>query len=84
MCHIQQTKDNTLLHKACGLNDVDCIKLLLQNGLSVNHQNKRGEAPLHKAATVGSLDAVKELVKHNAALDIFTAYEVRHRRRGAF
>ncbi|KAH9589119.1 hypothetical protein LSM04_002490 [Trypanosoma melophagium] len=53
---------NTPLLYAAGRGNLTLVRYLLQLGASINHQNKRGQSVLHRAANRGSLDLVEELI----------------------
>ena len=48
---------------------VEVLRALLDGGADANACNNRGKAALHDAAYDGSLEKVKELISHGAAVD---------------
>lgn len=59
----------TALHYAGGSGAVACLTLLLEKGVDVNCQDKKGLTALHFAASRGYKEAVKCLLDHNASID---------------
>ena len=51
-------------------NDLERVKLLLNRGADVNHQDRCGESALMLAAEKGYKDILMELLKHGAKLDL--------------
>lgn len=59
----------TPLHRACGKNYAEVVKLLIQKCENLDIQDKYKDTPLHKAARDGSVDAVRLLIDANACVD---------------
>ncbi|RNF25797.1 26S proteasome non-ATPase regulatory subunit 10 [Trypanosoma conorhini] len=53
---------NTPLLHAAGRGKLATVRLLLQWGASIDHQNRRGQSALHRATSRGASDVVEELV----------------------
>lgn len=63
--------DNTALHCAIEVGKTDILKILLQKDpASIDHVNRYLRAPMHIAAIMGNLDALTELLKFHAELDL--------------
>lgn len=67
--------DNTALHLAAGKNEVDDIKILVDNGADVNMPGDLGNTPLHFAALMGRAEAVKVLLKLKARANLLNEFE---------
>ncbi|KAL4218204.1 Oxysterol-binding protein-related protein 1 [Mactra antiquata] len=63
----------TPLHLSAYFGHVDVVKILIQNGASVNEVNNLGDTPLHKAAHTGRLDVVTLLLQHEADVSVINA-----------
>ena len=50
------------LHKAVQQDQNDMVKILLENGASINERNKYNETPLHKAVRKDNLEIVYILI----------------------
>jgi ankyrin repeat protein len=62
----RHTMDQTDLHKAALMGDVERVKELLKKGADPNIQDKYGWTPLHNAAFEGHFDVVELLLVHEA------------------
>mmetsp|Transcript_44626 Transcript_44626/g.112459 ORF Transcript_44626/g.112459 Transcript_44626/m.112459 type:complete len:909 (-) Transcript_44626:74-2800(-) len=62
-------QQQTLLHVACYENNVDMVRLLLENKADVDVQDRNGWTPLHCAASAGRYDIVMLLMEHDADLN---------------
>ena len=63
--------DNTALHCAIEVGKTDILRVLLQNDReSIDHVNRYLRTPLHVASVMGDFDAMTELIKFNAELDL--------------
>ena len=60
------SKKDSLLHRAARNENVGFACALLNEGLSPNLRNARGEVPLHIAARTGQAYLAKYLINHNA------------------
>ena len=60
----------TPLHKACSFNNVESIKLLLDQGADVNIQHNYGYTPLYTACSNNSVESVKLLILNGANVNI--------------
>jgi hypothetical protein len=58
--------DQTDLHSAALVGDVERVKKLLKKGADPNAEDKDGWTPLHVAASVGHVDVVKLLLERRA------------------
>jgi ankyrin repeat protein len=56
--------DETLLHVAARSCCLECVKRLIEKGLSPNAKDGRGRTPLDSAAMSGCYEAVEELLKY--------------------
>lgn len=61
---------STPLHWAAWSGDVECLKILLNNGADINCQNRHGYSPLHWASIRGNMKALNFLVAEGADLQI--------------
>lgn len=64
--------DCSLLWFAIEAWDEEASKLLIENGLDVNHQNDVGETALHYAASANNEKFIKFLIKNGANVNIHT------------
>jgi ankyrin repeat protein len=71
---ISSANNKTALQYAAESDNVDIIKLLLDNGLSVNMANSNDSTPLHISAECGHLEATKFLVYRGAAINNTNKY----------
>ena len=60
----------TALHWGASVNNVDGVRVLLQNGANRDAQNHREETPLFLAAREGSFQCARLLLEHHANRDI--------------
>lgn len=60
----------TPLHYACWTENTLATKLLIQNGVGLDHQTRDGSTPLHYAASQGSTEGVRMLAEAGATIDI--------------
>ena len=51
---------------------LDAVRLLLEQGADVNHQDSTGWTPLHEASAQGHHDVVQALLEHGAVVDAQT------------
>ena len=58
--------------QSCELGKVNNVKILLENGLSVNCQNNLGETPLHVAISKNDIELIKLLVKYEPYTNLTT------------
>ncbi|XP_034933811.1 ankyrin repeat and protein kinase domain-containing protein 1-like [Chelonus insularis] len=65
--------ENTALHVACQVEDLDTVKLLLEHNADVNAKNNQGQTPLYMVLGVNcfyhgsvNLKIIKTLLEHNA------------------
>jgi ankyrin repeat protein len=56
----------SLLHVAVQSGNVDMVKLLLTQGESANHRDRRKIPPLHISVKIGNVDVTKLLIEHGA------------------
>lgn len=61
---------DTALHIVVEGRDAAWTRFLLLRGVNPNIANKKGETPLQLAARIGFTEAVGDLVKHGARLDV--------------
>lgn len=63
--------DNTALHCAIEAGKIDILRILLQKDhASIDYVNRYLRAPLHIAAVKGDIDALTELLKYHAEVDL--------------
>lgn len=63
--------DNTAIHCAIEVGKTDILRVLLQNDReSIDYVNRYLRTPLHVASVMGDFDAMTELIKFNAELDL--------------
>lgn len=62
------------LYSAIRANDLQQMKAILDEGVSVNGEGPDGITPLMAAAEVGSLDAMKTLIEHGANINAKNTY----------
>ncbi len=60
----------TLLGEAALYSSEKIVKLFIQNGFNINHQDKEGSSALHNAVKAGHLNVVNELIKNKAKVNI--------------
>ena len=60
------------LFQSCEIGKLSNVKILLENGLSVNCQNDFGETPLHIAISRNDIELVKLLVKYEPNMSLST------------
>ena len=58
--------DSGKLHQAAAGGDVNQVKQLINEGLSINVKNQRGLSPLHEAAQKGHIEVVELLIEAGA------------------
>ena len=58
--------------QSCELGKVNNVKILLENGLSVNCQNNLGETPLHIAISKNDIELIKLLIKYEPYTNLST------------
>ncbi|VDM41616.1 unnamed protein product [Toxocara canis] len=68
-CRDTAGRNSTPLHLACGYNNIEVARLLLENGAEVNAQDKGGLIPLHNASSYGHLEIAALLIEHGALVD---------------
>ncbi|XP_025095338.1 26S proteasome non-ATPase regulatory subunit 10-like isoform X4 [Pomacea canaliculata] len=77
--HSETTEGDSALYLATfavlNLNrdNLDVLKVLINAGCNVNHQNKRGFTPLHRAASKGNCKIIKFLLEQGANPNIVNA-----------
>jgi tankyrase len=59
-------RNSTPLHLAAGYNNLEVAAYLLEQGASVNAQDKGGLIPLHNASSYGHLEIASLLIEHGA------------------
>jgi len=57
------------LHRAADRGCVECVKLLIENKVDVNHKDPYDETPLHDAVRAGRLEVVRLLLDYKAQVD---------------
>jgi len=63
----------TALHIACRESNTEAVKILLENGASINIADNEGWTPLMRASLVGNADIVEMLIAKNAKADAFNS-----------
>ena len=63
-------RSQTALGWCCYRGKTDMVKLLVENGADVNHQDDDGRTPLHWAARKGHLAIVEFLIDEGAGVDV--------------
>lgn len=58
------------MHLASKEGNTEVVKLLINNGLSVDIATRKGNTSLHIACLAGRLEVVKILLEHNADINI--------------
>jgi len=58
--------------QSCELGKINNVKILLENGLSVNCQNNLGETPLHIAISKNDIELIKLLIKYEPYTNLST------------
>ena len=67
--------DKTALHSTCVSNSIEAAKLLIENGINVNLQDRLTQAvPLHYCAVYNYFDMATLLLNNGANLNIFDKY----------
>ncbi|EAX86796.1 hypothetical protein TVAG_147380 [Trichomonas vaginalis G3] len=54
------------IHKAASKNNIEIVKLLINNGVNVNEMNENGETPLHSAISANCFEVAEFLIKNGA------------------
>ncbi|XP_053570049.1 ankyrin repeat and SOCS box protein 4 isoform X3 [Bombina bombina] len=65
----------TPLHIACEVANLDCVKILINNGAKLNAFSLSGLAPLHYCRTKESVPCAKELVWNGANINLQSSNE---------
>jgi len=71
-CYVALIPDhnlNTLVHMAAKMNDIELIKMMIENKQDIQPCNKEGLTPLHIAAQYGQLDIMNLLIDGGADID---------------
>lgn len=68
-CRDALGRSSTPLHLASGYNNLEVAQFLLENGASVNLQDRGGLIPLHNASSYGHLEIAALLIKHGAEVN---------------
>jgi len=63
----------TALHIACRESNAEAVKILLENGASVNISDNEGWTPLMRASLAGNVQIVEMLITKNAKADAFNS-----------
>ena len=63
------TGNNSLIF-AAAQGAIECLKILLQRGSNIDHQNSNGETALIMAAKFGSVESIQILLQHNASINV--------------
>nr|CAH8838251.1 unnamed protein product [Trichobilharzia regenti] len=66
--HSRDADNNTLLHHACLLGNVEAVRLLLDSGVHANASNIDGQTPICDAALSGSAEIISLLL--NSKVDV--------------
>ena len=67
---ITKISGNSALILATVHGSIECIKILLQRGSNLDHQNYNGETALCMAAILGSVESIEILLQHNASINV--------------
>ena len=65
----------TLLHKAVTIGNLEVVKFLVQQNITIDARNIHGETPLHYASRLGNLEIVKVLTNNQVSNSEFNAAE---------
>lgn len=55
-------------------NDIDKVKLLVENGANVNEKDKSGSTPLHHAAWMNAIDIMEYLLENKADPNVYIIF----------
>ena len=67
---VSKNSGNSSLILAAAHGAIECLKILLQRGSNIDHQNNKGETPLIMAAKFGSVESIEILLQHNASINV--------------
>lgn len=68
-CRDTAGRNSTPLHLACGYNNIEVARFLLENGAEVNAQDRGGLIALHNASSYGHLEIAALLIEHGASVN---------------
>uniref|UniRef100_A0AC34QCX5 ANK_REP_REGION domain-containing protein n=1 Tax=Panagrolaimus sp. JU765 TaxID=591449 RepID=A0AC34QCX5_9BILA len=67
--HSDHAHETLLVHLAAQRGSPDMVNILVQNGLSIEERDSRGQTPLHFASEEGHLQLVRELLQAGADIE---------------
>lgn len=67
--------NNTPLHVAASMGQIELAEVLLEHGADVNSRGDSGQTPLHYAAKEQNTEVVRTLIRHGANLERLCARE---------
>jgi len=60
----------SVLQIAVAQGNLDLVKFSIENGIDVNHQDKKGQTALHYCAEYNQFEIARYVLEHNGKLDI--------------
>lgn len=67
-------QDSTILHEAVNKDNIEMVKLLVENGVDVNKENEYSYTPLHLAVEKNNIEIVRFLVENKANVNSENEY----------
>jgi uncharacterized protein len=72
--NIENESKQNLLHEAAAFGSIECTLELLNHGIDTNHQDNKGQSPLHYCAANRTNTIAEYLLKKGASLSIEDNY----------